>query len=214
MSTSEATVSIGGRLRELRRASGQSLTAVAEAVGISSSALSQIETGVMQPSVNRLIEIIGVVGAPVAALFDGYDVAHPAAEAGVSTEPLAGVLVSSASAGHTAALGQGVTYRRLTPAPIAGIDLFESVYPPLTSSSVDGAMLVHRGYETGSVQRGRLRFEFTEGAVELSAGDTISFWATRPHRVVNASPKKSAVAIWLTLADLSDTPAGDDVNTP
>ena len=43
--------SLGARLRELRTASGVSLRALAARLGISPSAVSQIERGVMRPSV-------------------------------------------------------------------------------------------------------------------------------------------------------------------
>ncbi|MFT4219000.1 MAG: helix-turn-helix domain-containing protein [Microbacterium sp.] len=191
---------IGARLRQLRMDSGTSLRTVAEAVGISSSALSQIETGAMQPSVNRLIEIVTVLHVPVSAIFDDHDVLRPVdLGPGAASEPLPGVAVSTAGTASETVLGQGVVYRRLTPVRLEGVDLFETVYPPSTSSSVDGAMLVHEGYEAGRVVSGTLSFEFTEGTIELGPGDSLSFWATRPHRVVNASADTTAVAIWLTL---------------
>ncbi len=192
---------IGARLRQLRLAQARSLASVAEAVGISSSALSQIETGVMQPSVNRLIEIVGVIGVPVTAIFEDYEVSHPKTIGTGDSEPIPGVSVSVAEVDATT-LGQGVVYRRLTPAALDGIDLFETIYPPLASSSIDGAMLVHAGYEMGAVTAGALRFEFTEGSIELGAGGSLAFWATRPHRVVNESADQPATAIWLTLRDL------------
>ncbi|MFT3797813.1 helix-turn-helix domain-containing protein [Microbacterium sp.] len=199
--------SIGARLRQLRIESGRSLRSVAEAIGISSSALSQIETGAMQPSVNRLIEIVSVLEVPVAAIFDDHDVLRPVElEHGRTSEPIPGVTVATAGAGAQTVLGQGVLYRRLTPVRLDGVDLFETVYPPLTSSSVDGAMLVHEGYEAGRVISGSLSFEFTEGTVALGPGDSLSFWATRPHRVVNESVDTAAVAVWLTLRG-SRTPA-------
>lgn len=199
MGTTEP-VQIGARLRKLRRESGRSLASVAEAVGVSSSALSQIETGAMQPSVNRLIEIVTVIGASVSAIFEDYEVLHPKTIEAGSSEPIPGVLVSTPDDAGTE-LGQGVIYRRLTPVVLSGIDLFETIYPPGTSSSIDGAMLVHAGYELGSVTEGTLRFEFTEGAVELTAGESLAFWATRPHRVVNET-RARASAIWVTLRDL------------
>lgn len=190
---------IGARLRKLRTATGRSLTSVAQEMGISSSALSQIETGAMQPSVNRLVELVAVLGAPVSAIFDDFVLFAPhVSEHGVDVdEPIEGVLVSRGSS-PTAHLGQGVTYRRLSPSPLPGIDYFESTYPPGTSSSLDGAMLVHPGYESGHVLSGELIFEFTEGEVVLGEGDSLSFAATRPHRVANRS-QDVAVAIWLTV---------------
>lgn len=194
----EVTPSIGARLRILRVASGRSLASVAEAVGISSSALSQIETGVMQPSVNRLIEIVGEIGTTVSEIFEDYETLRPKALSSGVSQPIPGVQVMVAGADEEAHLGQGVVYRRLSPVALEGVDLFETLYPPKTSSSVDGAMLRHSGYEMGAVTSGSLSFEFTEGTVQIDAGGSIAFWATRPHRVVNDSDAP-ARATWLTL---------------
>ncbi|MFT4136808.1 helix-turn-helix domain-containing protein [Microbacterium sp.] len=197
----KATASeIGARLRRVRMSAGVSLRAVAEAVGISSSALSQIEKGTMQPSVNRLVEIVTVLGVPVSAIFDDHGLLGPMnVDPARVTEPLPGVFVAAGESAPIATLGQGVLYRRLTPVRLDGLDLFESTYPPLTSSSVDGAMLVHEGYEVGRVVSGTLTFEFTDGSVVLGPGGSLSFWATQPHRVVNMSAEQAAVALWLTV---------------
>ena len=200
MSTTDTTSMIGTRLRRLRLASGRSLSSVAESVGISPSALSQIEKGTMQPSVNRLVEIVTVLGVPVSAIFDDHDLLAPVdLDAGRVAEPVPGVFVAAGDAAPIATLGQGVLYRRLTPVRLDGLDLFETTYPPLTSSSVDGAMLVHEGYEVGRVVSGTLTFEFTDGSVVLGPGGSLSFWATQPHRVVNTSTEQAAVALWLTV---------------
>ena len=201
MNDSTLSMLIGSRLRRLRLGTGRSLASVAQELGISSSALSQMETGALRPSVNRLVELVSVLGAPVTAIFDDIDVfERPADSSGdTPTEPLPGVLVSAPeSVGGTAHLGQGVTYRRLSPLALPGVDLFESTYPPRSSSSLDGAMLVHEGHETGSVVSGTLTFEFSEGSVRLGSGGSLSFSATRPHRVVNETDE-IAVAVWLTL---------------
>jgi transcriptional regulator with XRE-family HTH domain len=196
---------IGTRLREIRKEQGRSLASVAQAMGISSSALSQIETGVMQPSVNRLIELVSVLGVPVSVIFDQHAVFSPSLDESGSdvSEPLPGVLVAGTEHAEGAHLGQGVTYRRLSPAALPGVDWFESTYPPGSSSSSDGAMLVHAGYESGHVVRGELAFEFSDGTVRLAPGGSLSFAATRPHRVVNDSDEV-AVAIWLTLTGAAE----------
>ncbi|KAF2412602.1 hypothetical protein B1729_14225 [Microbacterium sp. B35-04] len=195
----EVPTQIGPRLRTLRVATGRSLSSVAHELGISSSALSQIETGVMQPSVNRLIELVGVLGVPVSAIFDdpGPFAPRPHDHADV-TEQLPGVLVARAGGMSPAELAEGVTYRRLSPASLPGVDWFESTYPPGSSSSIDGTMLVHAGYESGWVARGELTFEFADGKVRLGPGESLSFPASRPHRVINDTAEP-AVAIWLTL---------------
>ena len=204
----EVPTQIGPRLRTLRAATGRSLSSVAHELGISSSALSQIETGVMQPSVNRLIELVGVLGVPVSAIFDdaGQFAPRPYDDHADVTEQLPGVLVAHAGGIPPAELAQGVTYRRLSPASLPGVDWFESTYPPGSSSSIDGTMLVHAGYESGWVARGELTFEFADGKVRLGPGGSLSFPASRPHRVVNDTAEP-AVAIWLTLTGPAAVPA-------
>ncbi|MFS0713568.1 XRE family transcriptional regulator [Microbacterium sp. 2P01SA-2] len=192
--------SIGRRLRALRTRTGRSLASVAQEMGISASALSQIETGAMQPSVHRLVELVGVLGAPVSVIFDDHAVAMiPDADApGELNEPVPGVFVARVGTETTAHLGGGVTYRRLTPVPISGVEHFESTYPPGASSSADGGLLVHAGYESGLVVAGTLTFEFADGEVELGPGESLSFAASRPHRVANRTDSV-AVATWLTV---------------
>jgi transcriptional regulator with XRE-family HTH domain len=204
----EVPTQIGARLRTLRVATGRSLSSVAHELGISSSALSQIETVVMQPSVNRLIELVGVLGVPVSAIFDDLGRFAPRPHDGHSdvTEQLPGVLVAHAGGMSPAELAEGVTYRRLSPASLPGVDWFESTYPPGSSSSIDGTMLVHAGYESGWVARGELTFEFADGKVRLGPGESLSFPASRPHRVVNDTAEP-AVAIWLTLTGPGAAPA-------
>ena len=96
MEESPLPAQIGARLRRLRTASGRSLASVAQQLGISSSALSQIETGTMRPSVNRLVELVAVLGAPVSAIFDDLDLFAPDLDhaAGDVAEPVPGVLVT------------------------------------------------------------------------------------------------------------------------
>ncbi|MEQ3554252.1 XRE family transcriptional regulator [Pseudonocardia nematodicida] len=192
---------IGSRLRAVRTSANRSLSSVAREVGISASALSQIESGAMRPSVKRLVEILSALGAPVSAVFTDAGLFRRAdAEGGVEvSEPLDGVHLALPARAASARLGEGVTYRRLAPVVIPGLDLFESVYPPGTSSSPDGGMLVHTGYDCGSIVRGELTFEFTEGTVRVPAGGSLSFSATRPHRVVNETADV-AVAVWATVS--------------
>src|ERR1700760_2709136 len=61
---------LGARLRELRTGAGVSLRALAARLGISPSAVSQIERGVMRPSVSRLIGYVGAIGVPLSAVFE------------------------------------------------------------------------------------------------------------------------------------------------
>ncbi|MFD0478888.1 helix-turn-helix domain-containing protein [Nonomuraea thailandensis] len=135
---------LGRRLRELRERSGKSLRAVARELGISASAVSQIERGTMRPSVSRLIAYVSAVGVPLAAVFDAAE--HRQAPPGFT--------VRRAGEVPPIRLGGGVTFRRLSPGPTPDVEFFESTYPPHAVSTAHGQFLRHEGYEVGTVTAG------------------------------------------------------------
>jgi transcriptional regulator with XRE-family HTH domain len=191
---------IGARIRTLRQDAGVSLTALARRLGVSASAISQIETGVMQPSVSRLVEIMSALGLPLSLVFDErLSLSFPPPYALLSAEEqLPGVSVARATESASVDLQEGVVYRRLAPRSLPGTEYFESTYPPGASSGPQGTFLAHAGVETGVVVSGRLTFQFSDGEIELAAGDSISFPASKGHRVIN-STTEVAVATWLTV---------------
>src|SRR5690606_41359804 len=63
----------GERIRELRTERGLSLRALAQRLGISASALSQIERGKMRPAVTRLYQIMTELDGPMASVFADAD---------------------------------------------------------------------------------------------------------------------------------------------
>ncbi|MFF3443165.1 helix-turn-helix domain-containing protein [Streptosporangium sp. NPDC002721] len=186
---------LGRRLRELRLRSGMSLRALARELGISPSAVSQIELGTMRPSVSRLIAFVSAIGVPLAAVFDtaeaaGAEPAGPAAPAGRfairRSWEVAPILLSG-----------GITFRRLSPAPSPDVEFFESTYPPGSISNAHGHFLKHDGYEVGTVTRGELTVDFESEVVTLAEGDSITFPCSRPHIIGNRSETVTAVATWL-----------------
>jgi transcriptional regulator with XRE-family HTH domain len=201
-----ANEKLGARLRELRRESGLSLRAVAGRLGISPSAVSQIERGVMRPSVSRLIAFVNAVGVPLAAVFDaGLEKTPEGSPEGDGTgqggadgngEPLSYAIRRSWEVAPLK-LGGGVTFRRLSPVPTAGVEFFESVYPPNSMSNTHGQLLRHEGYEVGTVTAGELTIDFDTDVVTLAAGDSITFPCARPHLISNRSGSVTAVATWL-----------------
>ena len=62
---------LGGRLRAERLGQGIGLREMARRLGISASALSQIETGKAQPSVSKLFDIVNLLGVSVDGLLAG-----------------------------------------------------------------------------------------------------------------------------------------------
>lgn len=176
---------VGARLRELRLASGASQRALADRLGISVSAVSQIERGAMQPSVGRLIAVVEALGVPLSAVFD---------TGGAPAEVETAVLRAAESA--PVVLEGGVLFRRLAPRSVDAVDFFESTYPPGSTSTAHRRFLRHDGFESGTVAHGELTIEFEDETVVLAAGDSITFPCARPHRMLNRGPA-TAVATWL-----------------
>jgi transcriptional regulator with XRE-family HTH domain len=187
--------SLGARLRELRTGSGVSLRALAARLGISPSAVSQIERGVMRPSVSRLIAYVGAIGVPLSAVFETGIEKAPEGSAGQSQ-----FAIRRSWEVAPLKLGGGVTFRRLSPVPTAGVEFFESTYPPNSMSNAHGELLRHQGYEIGTVTAGELTVEFDTDVVTLAAGDSITFPCSRPHLISNRSPSVTAVATWLIVS--------------
>lgn len=183
---------LGPRLRELRLQSGTSLRALARELGISASAVSQIERGIMRPSVSRLIAYVSALGVPLSAVF----------ETGLEKEPEGDGAVERSAIRRSwevapITLGGGVTFRRLAPVPTPGVEFFESIYPPNAISNAHGQFLKHEGYEVGTVTQGELTIEFESDIVTLAVNDSITFPCARPHIIGNRSTTLTAVATWL-----------------
>ena len=182
--------SVGARIRDLRQARGISARALAATLGISPSAVSQIERGVMQPSVSRLIAITDALGVPLVAAFDPAS-GHPTEPAGPS-----GFTLQRAGQSPDIVLDSGVSFRRLTPGSSPGVDYFESIYPPGASAHGADDLFHHEGYEVGTVVAGELTIDFEAERVILRAGDAISYPCSVPHRLHNTGGT-DAVAHWL-----------------
>jgi transcriptional regulator with XRE-family HTH domain len=188
---------LGPRLRELRLRSGTSLRALARELEISASAVSQIERGIMRPSVSRLIAYVSALGVPLSAVFE------TGTEPETSMEPEENAVEEHRFAIRRSrevapiTLGGGVVFRRLAPVPTPGVEFFESVYPPNAISNAHGRFLRHEGYEVGTVTQGELTIEFESETVTLAVNDSITFPCARPHIIGNRSDTVTAVATWL-----------------
>ena len=189
------TEHLGSRLRELRQQRGYSLRELADRLGISVSAVSQIERGVLQPSVNRLLAIVSALGVPLGRVFD------ESARDQRSGASATGYVLARAGDIATVELEDGVLYRRLSPAETEGADFFESTYPPGSQAHGDNGLITHRGYEVGTVELGELTIRFEHEDVVLGPGDSITFPCDIPHRIMNLS-RGVAIATWLIVHDV------------
>jgi transcriptional regulator with XRE-family HTH domain len=185
---------LGRRLRAERLGQGMGLREMARRVGISASALSQIETGKAQPSVSKLFDIVNLLGVSVDGLLaghDGHQVVVGRGQEGFFS-------LQRADDHETLELESGVRWRRLTAGSYPGVEFLHVEYRPGACSSADGTFMRHAGQELGYLLSGRLRVDVGFDSHELGPGDSISFPATTPHRLRNDGPEP-ARAVWCIL---------------
>lgn len=180
---------LGARLRQMREERGLTLKEVGRRLAISTSAVSQIERGVLRPSVNRLFALVTALDASLVDVFGSASDAVP-------QELLEGYVVRRAVEADVVRLAGGVVFRRLSPGLSRDVDFFESTYPPGSTGAEQNELLTHEGYEIGTVSRGELTIDFPDERVVLRAGDTVSYACGTPHLLSNRSADVT-VATWV-----------------
>jgi transcriptional regulator with XRE-family HTH domain len=217
----EPGVAMRQRLRAERERRGLSLRKLAAEVGISASALSQIETGRSRPSVTTLYALVSALGLSLDALFaddgaardrtasraqgDGATVAGDdagAADGGAAP----GTFIRRASGRESLEFTSGVRWEQLN-APGDPVEVLWLTYQPGSASGREGEFMRHAGREYGIVISGRLAVSIWFETYELAPGDAISFASTAPHhlRALGAEP---AHAVWFLLADEASSNSG------
>ena len=212
--TGVPALDLGARLRAERLRQGMSLREMARRLGMSASALSQIETGKAQPSVSKLFDIVNLLSTSLDGLLAGAPVQvqpaeqrarpraaeGPQAHAALTRGPEAEGFFSFQRSGEhdVLELDSGVEWRRLTEGSLPGVEFLHVTYAPGACSSREGAFMRHAGQEFGYVISGLLAVEVGFDSYELTAGSSISFPATTPHRLSNPG-SEPVYAIWLVL---------------
>ena len=185
---------LGSRLRAERLRQGISLREMARRLGISPSALSQIETGKAQPSVSKLFDIVNLLNISVDGLLAGDDGPRV-----VVTRGQEGFFSLQRSGEHeTLELESDVLWRRLTAGSFPGVEFLHVEYEPGGCSSSEGTFMRHAGQELGYVLSGRLLVDVGFDSYELGPDDSVSFPATTPHRLSNPGAEP-VHAIWCIL---------------
>jgi transcriptional regulator with XRE-family HTH domain len=191
---------LGRRLRAERLGQGIGLREMARRLGISASALSQIETGKARPSVSKLFDIVNLLGVSVDGLLAGEDGRAAGGAPQMAVTPgNEGFFSLQRAGGHeTLELESGVAWSRLTAGSFPGVEFLHVDYQPGACSSREGAFMRHAGQEFGYLLSGRLKVDVGFDSFELGPGDSISFPATTPHRLSNDGPEP-ARAVWCIL---------------
>src|SRR5579875_1024830 len=219
---------IGSRLRAARLRSGLGVRDLSRQLNLSASSISQIELGRIVPSVSTLYALTNALNVSMDSLFVGEgeevdkgeggeaaDLAEPGPGTAGFTDQLAGVHLPPATASpeptthersfvlrrhnrRVIDLERGVRWELLTPFPEPGAEFLEVLYPVGSESSINNEAMRHNGRDYCLVLEGELGVQIGFEQYALSAGDSMAFDGTIPHRLWNRGDI-AVRAVWFVL---------------
>jgi transcriptional regulator with XRE-family HTH domain len=162
---------LGQTLKVYREKTGQNLSVIASKAGISISMLSQIERGVVSPSIDTLVMVCYALGLEPSDLFKALSFDRPVR-----------VLHKSERLRMTM---NGVLYEQLITGLHAGYraELFLLEVKPDSQTTLSGEG--HEGAEMGYVLDGKAILIVDGKEYELCEGDSVFFNSNQPHRLKN-----------------------------
>ncbi|WP_083411424.1 XRE family transcriptional regulator [Arthrobacter sp. UCD-GKA] len=184
----------GGRIRAARAERKMSLRELARRLDISAGHISQVERGLVRPSISLVYSIASELSIDMGDLF-GDNAAKNTHFEGVTRTEGEERFVTRAAERRTIDLQTGVRWELLTPTTREPVDFREIVYPPGAGSDLPGAFVRHSGREYGLLLAGILHVQFDFEEYELGPGDSIAFDSTVPHRFWNGGTE-TVRAVW------------------
>jgi len=181
-----ARIHLGSRIRSLRSAAGLSQTDVARHLGVTPSTVSQMEGGLIYPSIPALFRLAEVLGVEVGSVLQ--EAAEPA-------EPLVFAPQEADPPESFRGTAAGLICRRLLPAPQAGqLSPFLVEFPRRLKLS--GHFFQHKGEELGYLLEGHLELTVQGTAQNVTAGHLIRLRRATPTAWRNSGPGPARL-LWL-----------------
>ncbi|UOR01373.1 XRE family transcriptional regulator [Leucobacter allii] len=177
-----------------------SLRALASAIGVSPSLLSQIETGKTKPSVSTLYSLVSQLNISTDALLgrDDHVPAPAAAPAGppvFAPQPTTTFHHQSSAENPTLEMDNGVKWEKLSVLEGTDVEALRVTYQPGASSSIEGRLMRHFGIEHVYLISGELTLQLEFDRHVIRAGDSMVFDSQRPHLFVNEADEP-ALGVW------------------
>ena len=196
---------LGAELRRIRESKKLSLRSVANAVGVSASLLSQVETGKTQPSVSTLYALVNHLGISLDGLMGQHRPtatdarrAEAVDTARQSPTSASDAVVQRAADNPEIEMENGVTWERLADGGSDVADPLVVTYAPGAASSVEDKLMRHSALEYGCLIEGELTLKIDFDEYVLRPGDSFCFDANRPHMYQNNSARP-ARGIWFVI---------------
>ncbi|MFC1798942.1 helix-turn-helix domain-containing protein [Thermodesulfobacteriota bacterium] len=179
---------IGASIRKIRKKKRLTLAKLADQCGCSSSLLSQMETGAVNPSFSTLRNISDALGVSMASLLSvnaagteqSYALMHQKQRKSLKTQG-------------------GVTFQLLTRGMDFPCEFILNQWPPGSSTGIN--LYTHEGKECGLLLEGELDVDIGKETLRIKPGDTITFHSEVPHKISNPGRKK-AVAVWINTSPM------------
>jgi transcriptional regulator with XRE-family HTH domain len=161
---------LGATVRAQREQRGLTIASLARRAGISAAAISQIESGAVQPSLTTLRKLAAALAIPVFRLF-------------MPVESEAVKVVRRAERKTIELPKPGVRYQLLTPSLRGQLEVMEMTVRPGQDSAAEP--MSHAGEECLVILAGQATLELTDAAIPLGPGDSATVQGSIPHRLRN-----------------------------
>ncbi len=158
---------LGRAIRQRRTVAGLTLATVSERAGISVSMLSQVERGMLDPSLDTLRNIAEALGTVPFRLL-----AEESAVSGLVRRGAGRVLESD---------DRGYRFELLSPSRDGAFEI--GIWELHPGESTSGRPRSHPGEEANLFLRGRALLEIGDERIDIAAGDCITFDPRQPHRI-------------------------------
>jgi transcriptional regulator with XRE-family HTH domain len=175
--------SVGQKIRSLRKQKGLTLRETAELSKRSSSLLSLIERGIVNPSLSTLISIAEVMQIPISQLV--MEDSDPEEFSSSLMKPNERKILTTEGRVQFQLLSRNLNVH---------FEFILNEWPP--GSSTGKQPYTHGGEECGLLLEGELEVEVNGKLYHMKPGDTITLNSSVPHRITN-SGKERALAVWV-----------------
>ncbi len=183
--TASMALPVGAQIRDLRKARGMTIQALADSIGRSVGYVSQIERNISAVSIPVLDEIARALGVGINWFFQ-VSAETPAEEHGV--------VVRRANRRRLDFANTGMVEELLSPG-------FSGAFEVIMGSFAAGAETAEapyrqRGEAAGIVIEGRIEFMLGERVFILEPGDAVTYYRAEPHRARNIGDGEARV-LWI-----------------
>jgi len=161
---------LGATVRAHREQRGLTIASLARTIGVSAAAVSQIESGTVQPSLTTLRKLAAALAIPVFRFF-------------LPDESEAVKVVRRSERKTIQMPKSGVRYQLLTPSLRGQLEVMELTLGPGEVSAAE--LMSHTGEECFVVLSGEAALELDDATVLLRPGDSATLQGSIPHRMRN-----------------------------